>query len=828
MPFYIPYPTDLDSTVAYVSKRDFRNATVWAIDYSGRQLLYPDYIDCRNAVEELRNNNVNIFPDSANIDCWDCLATPNDNIISDNLPPLQSTPLFSRATEMSRNSVPPWLRNVGFSAGVSSLDTGIVFDSEEEDDDNDSDLDDDDEEAADTRPLSEKLDPVPEVIYPPMTQNSIHVRFSSSMRENDRAYELVIPAGVIASYRTLREAYNVLGGHLGYHSHLIPFPAPNSPEHIALKTRDIAIRNNNDIIRYSDVLADDSDTQNIFLIKWEPARYQYAVTIPSSNPMGLRVEYHGELPDAYSKAIEFAKCVQRDYAIVQRVRPLYNSPEYETLKKAKNLPRVDPNPSSIRDKAGIRAALLAIKTSSSTEIVQQHIQQLIKYKVWLGHGPYYTPTNRKIATTEVAKLISVFTKTRYATPWDNMDIIVPVSALKTVYLNTNGDSENNYKEAEVTNRYYTTSTRACGCCAKRFVGDGALKNVIKPNGDEELMCLDCLETRGYYRCNSCSGTYHNEESGCPTYNRMPASTIYNYSQDVRAAIPRMYHTDADIPKNGASLKNATMLRYGVELEVLAKKCDLATCSGKVGPSLTRHAIMKHDSSLRGEGFEIVTAPATLDYHRKHLWNKFFEPETDGRSPASYTQSWDTGCCGIHVHITRAAMDKMQLSKLLVFYHEPENSVFLSKIAGRKIGPDAYYCKTAKKKLRAKIQRAADGGIASARNLTTESCEDHHEAITISRRNGGKTAEVRIFRGNSTRHGIMRCLDFVDATVKWCGANGCSELNYRRFLIWFNQPTVRSQYPDLWKQLIALGYLKTKHVSKHKKTLDLIPAELSVA
>ena len=126
----------------------------------------------------------------------------------------------------------------------------------------------------------------------------------------------------------------------------------------------------------------------------------------------------------------------------------------------------------------------------------------------------------------------------------------------------------------------------------------------------------------------------------------------------------MYSVPSDKKVNGE------YLRYGVELEVLPKT-SVASKVAKYncGKSLHNFALLKSDSSLGSAGFEIVTVPATLEFHRKVLWNDFFKtPFSDGLTAAKSVQSWDTGVCGIHVHLTRAALTEMQLSKLLVFYH----------------------------------------------------------------------------------------------------------------------------------------------------------------
>ena len=371
----------------------------------------------------------------------------------------------------------------------------------------------------------------------------------------------------------------------------------------------------------------------------------------------------------------------------------------------------------------------------------------------------------------------------------------------------------------------------CKHCGDMWANNRILTiNHVKFSGSA---CYDCAEAMGFYKCKTCGKTHHDDDI-CPSYKKMDRGYVHYYSTDVRSLIHKMGKMPDDKKVNG------TYLFYGVELEVLPKTSRIEhTAKYNCDCALFGHAVLKSDSSLKvkgtdgavkEEGFEIVTIPATLEYHRQILWKKFFNDAIfEGKTAAQTVKSWDTKVCGTHVHITRAAMTEMQLSKLLVFYHETRNSEFLSRIAGREVGAKSYYCKCAKKKLAAR--RDSAGNVFNSTALA--SSEDHHGAITVSSRNVGKTAEVRIFRGNATYHGVMRSLEFVDATVKWCGVCSADDATkYEAFLKWFVQPEIKSQYPELRKHLIQLKYLtpRFKHgiVPPSKAVPDVVPDELRTA
>ena len=62
---------------------------------------------------------------------------------------------------------------------------------------------------------------------------------------------------------------------------------------------------------------------------------------------------------------------------------------------------------------------------------------------------------------------------------------------------------------------------------------------------------------------------------------------------------------------------------------------------------------KSDGSLRN-GFEMVTAPCTLAYHRQQIdklfdWNGWTDDDKN-----TYVKAWNTDTCGIHVHLNRGS------------------------------------------------------------------------------------------------------------------------------------------------------------------------------
>lgn len=100
--------------------------------------------------------------------------------------------------------------------------------------------------------------------------------------------------------------------------------------------------------------------------------------------------------------------------------------------------------------------------------------------------------------------------------------------------------------------------------------------------------------------------------------------------------------------------------------------------------LDKLVICKSDSSIRPEGFETVSVPATLDF-----WKE--APLSDAlntmRSSPFNMRSYEHSSCGFHVHVSRTALSVLDLQKMERFMHNPNNRDFLSQVAGR--GPCTY-------------------------------------------------------------------------------------------------------------------------------------------
>src|SRR5271165_2525396 len=156
--------------------------------------------------------------------------------------------------------------------------------------------------------------------------------------------------------------------------------------------------------------------------------------------------------------------------------------------------------------------------------------------------------------------------------------------------------------------------------------------------------------RGDYLCNSCWVDEHEEVIKCSS-TRAPDHFGF-----------------LGAPKD--------KLFFGVELEVECRSNnDIYQNAVEVNETLQGFGLCKEDCSVNN-GFEIVTAPATLDIHYEK-WAPFFK----GLNQKFRNRGASNG---MHIHFSRRGATPSQLARMIVFLHESKNLSFVEMIAGRSL------------------------------------------------------------------------------------------------------------------------------------------------
>jgi hypothetical protein len=244
----------------------------------------------------------------------------------------------------------------------------------------------------------------------------------------------------------------------------------------------------------------------------------------------------------------------------------------------------------------------------------------------------------------------------------------------------------------------------------------------------------------------------------------------------------------------------TKLFYGVELEVYPDETiDRWAAARNCERDIGKYVNTRNDLSIPG-GFEIVTVPATLKFHRQVIWDNFFNLAGKDLN--------NNGPTGLHIHFSREAVTNTQLAKAIYFMHETTNSAFLSKIAGRRVADNSTWCKQTKKKYNA-TEVSENEIIQSESNVRT--------ALCVSKHYRGTTCEMRIFKSAPSKAGVLQALDFVDCLLKYCldCPNDEKALSGKTFSVWFSDTLQKETYPWLYDNLVRLNIIKEQKIKGWK-------------
>lgn len=303
-----------------------------------------------------------------------------------------------------------------------------------------------------------------------------------------------------------------------------------------------------------------------------------------------------------------------------------------------------------------------------------------------------------------------------------------------------------------------------------------------------------------------------------TFGDVPSSALgisshyFDYSGIVQCVpepqneVKRNYiNTHSYIPEKFSFHKNNTEeeLYMGVELEV--------DCGGKDEDSAkyvydfmnvdTDNVYCKHDGSL-SSGFEIVTHPCTLDYHKSLPYEELFDWLTKHKY-----RSHDTTTCGMHVHINRDyfGTDKLSqdlcISKVLYLFEKYWDKVEL--IARRKSNGYA-------RRFRLEEDETPIDLYAKSQS------SDKYGAINLKHKN---TVEIRIFKGTLNHNTYICTMEFVSVMAKIAKETDIYEI---QFVTW---DKIKSMFSNkLNNYIVEREELKKKEEEDvSKQGSDDIPA-----
>jgi len=237
---------------------------------------------------------------------------------------------------------------------------------------------------------------------------------------------------------------------------------------------------------------------------------------------------------------------------------------------------------------------------------------------------------------------------------------------------------------------------------------------------------------------------------------------------------------------------------GVELEMCAgRDYTVREASEDVREELGQdYCITKSDGSLPSDGFEVVTAPRGLTEHIKRF--------KDWDIKSSY-RAWNSGQCGLHVHIDSRTFNALTLGKFIQFINADDNADFIRKVAGRHPLRDdqaRHYCASESQTILANPKTALKGKDSSRYRMVNtaglERSEMRRLGMDTDTCNGGKfnTVELRIFRASLKKERLLSQIEFTHAAVMFCRTASMRDLTESAFKTWLSKRT--GSYPSLAK------------------------------
>lgn len=326
----------------------------------------------------------------------------------------------------------------------------------------------------------------------------------------------------------------------------------------------------------------------------------------------------------------------------------------------------------------------------------------------------------------------------------------------------------------------------CEDCGTWYPEDDAVE--VNPNTRASgYVCEDCAE-RDYRRCDDCGSYFDNDHiafsdvchdictncsddwcicGGCGEVMRVsaavydddsgeyycadcaPASRLHGYTYK---PAPVFGTTESD---DGLSSYLGEALTFGVELEcdggdsVSAALADIER--------ITDRCYCKHDGSLSSDGFEIVTHPGTLAWHKERFpWADVCKASLDNGF-----RSHDTDTCGLHVHVGRAQLGDRPCDTAakmsLITYRLKDWFIRFSRRGGESrwtkyAGPESPLRDDEREFLRLYYDQLRP---------------DRYHAVNVQ---NDSTVEVRIFRGTLNPSTVLACLELVSNLALYAKEN----------------------------------------------------------
>lgn len=300
----------------------------------------------------------------------------------------------------------------------------------------------------------------------------------------------------------------------------------------------------------------------------------------------------------------------------------------------------------------------------------------------------------------------------------------------------------------------------CESCAYHYYicshCDGSFSiNHIAVDTHYITLCRRCYEDY-YFICDDCGGVYHLDDG-----DYIDGYNYCNSCADNRRDCILCYSH-----KPNPTFFGNRKAGYGLEVEIdngdykQEAAADIQAAGGD-------HIYLKEDGSLSYAGFEIVTHPATLEYHVNHFpWFEVCE------AALSYGyRSHDTDTCGLHIHASRSLFgdtgveQDLTIAKIMLLVDRWYDTKIVN-FARRNLHKMRQWAD----KPNADIKPGDDDHAAV--NKSKKNADNRYKAVNLCNRN---TVEFRFFRGTLKRDTIIASIQWVDTIIHYCRSTPLKDL-----------------------------------------------------
>lgn len=292
------------------------------------------------------------------------------------------------------------------------------------------------------------------------------------------------------------------------------------------------------------------------------------------------------------------------------------------------------------------------------------------------------------------------------------------------------------------------------------------------NANGDFVCNDCAES-SYTRCDFCGELYPEDDvcydedtdcyycSDCEEDNDERRRELLGESDDVRIL---NYHEFRDWKLYFDAIETLESVPFyiGFELETIQKHYTADSTDRQTTAletlSKNLNVVMAHDSSLDEGwgGFEIISHPQSFKYlmNQKETYKKVF----DELIQLGYV-SHESGCCGLHFHVTRPADDEIVDRIWLIMETYKKQIVELSRRRNcelehwAKFLSDRTYSDEDKEKLKA-LYFIKKTDKKSTRYMALNNTNE-------------KTIEFRFFKGTLKYETFFACVEFINNLMTLC-------------------------------------------------------------